>query len=132
MKNNVKMQFSCPYCHEWQNSSFSEVNYDGVKDEYFNVTKCKHCKREIIAIFSLEFEEFATPQYKEPDIFIKVDSSFIDEVAYDYENEVLFIRMKSHGDTYQYYNVDPKTYCEFLSAPSKGEFYSEKIKKGIL
>lgn len=59
--------------------------------------------------------------------YIKVKSNNIDEVAYDQENKVLFVRFKNGGH-YSYENVSKELYEELMKAESKGKFFHANIR----
>jgi KTSC domain-containing protein len=54
-----------------------------------------------------------------------VQSSSLHSVGY--ENRVLEIRFHS-GGTYQYFDVPAQVHQAFMAAPSKGRFFSERIR----
>jgi len=56
-----------------------------------------------------------------------VSSSNIASVGYDADSQTLEIEFAS-GSVYQYYNVGPDLYQQFLIAPSKGQFLSMYIR----
>lgn len=59
----------------------------------------------------------------------KVDSSNIESIGYDVENEVLEIEFKSSkGEAYQYEKVDCITYKELMEAQSLGSFFAHRIR----
>ena len=58
--------------------------------------------------------------------FVKVESSTIKEVGYDYDNHNLEVHFTSGGE-YIYENVPAETYAKFLEADSKGRFLHESI-----
>ena len=53
---------------------------------------------------------------------IKVNSSNIDAIGYDKENQLLYVRF-STGSLYVYYNVEENVYKEFLAFWSKGRYF---------
>jgi hypothetical protein len=53
---------------------------------------------------------------------IKVNSSRIDAIGYDKENQLLYVRFLP-GSLYVYYNVEESVYEEFLSFWSKGQYF---------
>jgi len=57
---------------------------------------------------------------------IKVNSSTIDSVSYDYANHSLYVTF-TNGRQYVYGNVPAETYAKFLEADSKGKFLHESI-----
>lgn len=56
-----------------------------------------------------------------------VQSSNIDSVGYDSEENILQIKFKS-GGIYNYHNVPKRIYTTLLAAPSKGKFFHQEIK----
>jgi hypothetical protein len=56
-----------------------------------------------------------------------VESSTIKSVGYDAEMKALEVEFAS-GRIYQYYDVPEEIHNEFISAPSKGNFFHHKIK----
>lgn len=59
--------------------------------------------------------------------FINVESSNIEAIGYEYEDEILYIKYLN-GSVYKFYKVPKQIYEEFLSAPSKGQFMNSRIK----
>lgn len=53
-------------------------------------------------------------------------SSFVDAIAYDHENNDLYVTL-SHG-SYVYNNVPRVVFEEFLLAGSKGKYFNANIK----
>lgn len=58
---------------------------------------------------------------------IKVNSSDINAVDYDYQRKTLTILFHS-GGKYEYYNVPLNVYNSLLSAESKGRYFDKFIK----
>ncbi|MCY4149582.1 MAG: KTSC domain-containing protein [Gammaproteobacteria bacterium] len=58
-----------------------------------------------------------------------VDSSNIESIGYDSENQELHVRFLQSGETYVYYDVDERVFEEFLQADSKGVYLNTNIKK---
>ena len=56
-----------------------------------------------------------------------VSSSAISSVGYDPKARVLEVEFSS-GAVYDYYGVPPKVYASLMSAESKGQFLSRKIR----
>lgn len=56
-----------------------------------------------------------------------VASSNVASVGYDEPSETLEVEFHS-GSIYQYYNVNPDTYRQFMEAPSKGQFLNTYLK----
>ncbi len=59
--------------------------------------------------------------------WVRVTSSDIDAVAYDSIGKRLRIRFRS-GAIYEYDGVPPVVYDEFLTARSKGGYFSEYVR----
>lgn len=61
---------------------------------------------------------------------VTVQSSNINAVAYDLENEELYVRFQSTflGDWYCYADVSPELAWEFVMAESRGKFLNAEIK----
>jgi hypothetical protein len=60
-------------------------------------------------------------------IITEVDSTSIKSVAYDKEEEKLWLRFKSDA-LYEYRGVQEQTVKELVTAESKGKFFHENIK----
>lgn len=63
-----------------------------------------------------------------PQFISTFQSSNIDAVAYDPEKQQLWVRFKGK-DVYTYFDVPLMVYRGFWSAPSKGHYFWEKIRK---
>jgi hypothetical protein len=63
---------------------------------------------------------------KEAD-WVKVDSSFIESVAYYPSVKLMDLRLRG-GREYTYVDVPKDTFDNFLDAESKGRFFNEIIK----
>jgi hypothetical protein len=57
----------------------------------------------------------------------EIDSSAIAAVGYDAEQQILRLTYRG-GETYDYLDVPPEEFSEFMSAPSRG-IYANKIIK---
>ena len=57
-----------------------------------------------------------------------VDSTNIEAVGYDPENQELHVQFLKSGDTYVYYNVEEWIFQEFMQADSKGIYLNTNIK----
>ena len=55
------------------------------------------------------------------------DSSFINEISYEYNLNILIVKMKGER-AYKYINVSEKIFNEFKKAESKGRFFNKYIK----
>lgn len=60
---------------------------------------------------------------------VHVVSSNLASVGYDPETNLLEIEFLS-GSIYRYYNVPESKYHGLMSAPSKGQYFDDYIKKG--
>lgn len=60
-----------------------------------------------------------------------VDSSFVHEVSYNENSRILRVKIRSQGTirTYKFINVPKNVYDNFMSAPSKGNFFNNIIKR---
>lgn len=56
-----------------------------------------------------------------------VDSSAISSIGYDGRSSVLEVELNS-GAVYDYLDVPKKVYRDFLKAPSKGRFFSRRVR----
>jgi hypothetical protein len=57
----------------------------------------------------------------------RVDSSAISSVGYDPRSRILEVEFRS-GAVYDYSGVTPRLWAAFLEAPSKGTFFSRRIR----
>ena len=57
----------------------------------------------------------------------QVASSFIDTVGYDKSRKVLEVTIQ--GKVYEYDDVPPEIFKQFLDAPSKGQFLNQRVKR---
>ena len=57
-------------------------------------------------------------------------SSNVRAIAYNAEEQWLYVAFKRGGSTYRYFEVPDSLFQEFLKAESKGRFLDRKIKKG--
>ena len=55
------------------------------------------------------------------------DSSFINEISYEYNSNILIVKMKGER-AYKYFNVSRNIFNEFKKAESKGRFFNKYIK----
>ena len=70
----------------------------------------------------LEDDEFSKSKWK------KVDSSFIDAIAYYKPLRLLEVKMKN-GKQYSFGDVPIETFENFMNAGSKGSFFNDVIRK---
>jgi len=59
--------------------------------------------------------------------YVKVDSSLIYQIGYNFSKEMLRIEFNS-GKIYFYYDVPKNVYKEFKKASSKGRYFNSYIK----
>jgi hypothetical protein len=57
-------------------------------------------------------------------MWTSVDSSLVDSVRYFKLAQVFSIKLKN-GNEYTFYDVDKKTYDEFMASESKGKFFNK-------
>lgn len=57
-----------------------------------------------------------------------VDSSNVEAIGYDPDNQELHVRFLKSGETYVYYNVEEWVFQEFMQADSPGTYLNAKIK----
>jgi hypothetical protein len=76
---------------------------------------------------SLESLLTLTPEV--PSDFTPVKHSFIFGYKYNSENQSLFLMFSKNEMIYEYEDVDPLTYEEFVSEPKKGAFLNSVLKK---
>ncbi len=57
-----------------------------------------------------------------------VDSSSIESIGYDSDNQKLYVKFLSSGKTYVYIDVNKSVYQEFLQADSKGGYLNLNIR----
>ena len=56
-----------------------------------------------------------------------VESSNLESIGYDAENEILEVEFK-HGGVYQYFDVPQNVYEELMNASSHGVYFSANIR----
>ena len=57
-----------------------------------------------------------------------VDSSNIEAIGFESDNQELYVQFLKSGQTYIYYNVEEWVFHEFLAADSKGTYLNSNIK----
>ncbi len=57
-----------------------------------------------------------------------VQSTVIGEEGYAADHEILLLRFRQNGALYAYYQVSEETYNDFLSADSKGGFFTQNLR----
>ncbi|SFL20675.1 KTSC domain-containing protein [Nitrosomonas aestuarii] len=60
-----------------------------------------------------------------------VDSSNIEAIGYDSDNQELHVKFLQSGETYVYYSVDEWVYQEFMQADSKGIYLNTNIRNAF-
>lgn len=60
---------------------------------------------------------------------IYVDSSNIEAIGFDSDNQELHVRFLKSGETYVYYNLEEWVFQELMQADSKGIYFNANIKK---
>jgi hypothetical protein len=58
---------------------------------------------------------------------VQIESEAIDEIAYDEERSIMFVRF-AHGGSYRYFDVPKRVYEDFLAAESHGRFFHDHIR----
>ena len=58
-----------------------------------------------------------------------VDSSNIEAIGYDPDNQELHVRFLKSGETYVYYDVEEWVFQELMQADSKGTYLNANIKE---
>jgi hypothetical protein len=58
---------------------------------------------------------------------VQVESEAIDEITYDSDRSILFVRF-AHGGWYMYFAVPRGIYEEFVAAESHGRYFHERIR----
>jgi hypothetical protein len=67
-----------------------------------------------------------TKQLQKPGM-IQVNSSNIDKIGYDEENELMYVQF-TNGGTYTYTPIKKKTWEEFKGSESKGSYIWKNIR----
>ena len=57
-----------------------------------------------------------------------LDSEALSAVHYDFGRRTLRATFRGSGRTYDYFNVSPQEYTEFLEAKSKGAWFNARIR----
>ncbi|MEX0731164.1 MAG: KTSC domain-containing protein [Aquisalimonadaceae bacterium] len=57
-----------------------------------------------------------------------VDSSNIEAIGHDPDNQELHVRFLKSGETYVYYDVEERVFQELMQADSKGMYLNTNIK----
>ena len=60
--------------------------------------------------------------------WLTLESRMLASVAYDPDHEILYLRFRSTGDVYRYFEFAPADYQAFLSAESRGRFLLAHIR----
>jgi hypothetical protein len=57
-----------------------------------------------------------------------LESKMLSAAAYDHSKQILYLRFRSTGDVYRYYEFPAADYQAFLRAESKGRFFRSHIR----
>ncbi|MEO6148701.1 MAG: KTSC domain-containing protein [Mucilaginibacter sp.] len=57
-----------------------------------------------------------------------VDSSALQSIGYDAEQQTLELEFRDNGGVWQYFGLPPSVYKRFIQAESLGRFFVKKIK----
>jgi hypothetical protein len=60
--------------------------------------------------------------------WLAIKSKMFTSFAYDDAKQILYLRFKSTGDVYRYFDVPPAAFEEFLQAESKGRYFLAHIR----
>jgi len=60
--------------------------------------------------------------------WIPLDSKMLTAVAYEADQQILYLRFRTGGDVYRYFEFSPSQYQAFLNADSKGRFFLAHIR----
>lgn len=60
--------------------------------------------------------------------WLPLESQMFASVAYDEEKHILYLRFRSSGDVYRYFEFLNDTFQQFLSAESKGHYFLSNIR----
>ncbi|MGY4539362.1 hypothetical protein ACVW0P_003796 [Mucilaginibacter sp. UYNi724] len=58
----------------------------------------------------------------------KVQSSALQSIGYDPEQQILELEFRDNGGVWQYFNFKPASYKKFVNAESLGNFFVTRIK----
>ena len=100
------------------------------------VSKCPHCKKDLQYFLingKMKIEEKVTEEDTFRTLYNKVmlvgvDSGVIHSIAYHRPSNILFVVFHDNS-VYAYKEVDGTTFIDFVSAPSKGGYFSKYIKR---
>ena len=81
-----------------------------------------------VSDYKKPIEEVDTENFNTDSKWVKIDSSFIDSVAYHKPLKTFDIRLKN-GQKYSYTGVPSIVYTNFMKAKSKGEYFNRVIRK---
>lgn len=110
------------------------IEYEGVETE-LDESEVREIEK-IVDDFVYPFVEESIDKADVGDlVWIPVQSSNVEAIAYDYKNRFLYVKFLpsgtgdfSMGSTYYYESVEPYIYDQFLMAPSKGKFHWQYIR----
>jgi hypothetical protein len=57
-----------------------------------------------------------------------IESKMFTAAAYDAENRILYLRFRSTGDVYRYFEFPQGQYEQFLAAESRGRYFLAHIR----
>ena len=60
--------------------------------------------------------------------WLVLESKMLSAAAYDDSKQILYLRFRSTGDVYRYFDFPMSDYCAFLSAESRGRFFRHHIR----
>ena len=60
--------------------------------------------------------------------WIPLDSKMLTAVAYEADQQILYLRFRTGGDVYRYFDVTATEYQDFLDAESRGRFFLAHIR----
>jgi len=57
-----------------------------------------------------------------------LESKMFTAAAYDADEQILYLRFRSTGDVYRYFELPPDQYQQFLAAESRGRYFLANIR----
>ena len=60
--------------------------------------------------------------------WLPLDSKMLTAVAYEADQQILYLRFRTGGDVYRYFEFSPSQYQAFLDADSQGRFFLAHIR----
>ena len=61
-------------------------------------------------------------------IWQPLESKLLSSEAYDSDNYILYLRFRSSGDVYRYFEFPPAQYQQFVNAESRGRYFLTNIR----